>query len=112
MAPFVHNGSLIYYNDIIKYMGDFSGIQIPARCTARIGQAFADTRDAMTFTPGIVERNGRLFSGGVGTISQEALEGIWGKLSSSRMMPTALQIWHQGMYVSCIPGTARLVYAR
>jgi hypothetical protein len=105
MAPFSYNGSLIYHNDLIKDLGNFSGIRTPARCAARIGQAFSDTRDAITFAAGIVkdnnelpdvERNGRVFSDGVGTISQRALELIWGKLPPGRR-PTVLQIRYQGM---------------
>ena len=106
MAPFLHNGSLIYYNEAIKDLGNFSGIRIPAKCAARIGQAFSDTRDAITFAPGVVkdneeltdvERNGRVFSDGVGTISREALEHIRDMLPSGKMRPTVLQIRYQGM---------------
>jgi hypothetical protein len=106
MAPFVYNGSLIYHNEVIRDLGNFSHIRTPARCAARIGQAFSDTRDAITFAPGTVkdnneladvERNGRVFSDGVGTISREALEHIWDKLASGRMKPTVLQIRYQGM---------------
>ena len=106
MAPFSYNGSLIYYNDLIKDLGNFSGIRTPARCAARIGQAFSDTRDAITFATGIVkdnnelpdvEQNGRVFSDGVGTISQGALELIWGKFPPGRRRPTVLQIRYQGM---------------
>ena len=105
MAPCSYNGSLIYHNDIIKDLKNFSGICTPARCAARIGQAFSDTRDAITFAAGIVkdnnelpdiERNGRVFSDGVGTNSQEALELIWGKLPPGRGRPTVLQIRYQG----------------
>jgi hypothetical protein len=106
MAPFAYNGSLTYYNEVIKELGSFSHIRTPARCAARIGQAFSDTRDAITFAPGIVknnkelpdvERNGRVFSDGVGTISQGALEHVWAKLPPDRMRPTVLQIRYQGM---------------
>jgi hypothetical protein len=108
MAPFTYKGSLIYHTEVIKDLGNFSEIRTPARCAARIGQAFSDTRDAITFAPGIVkdnrelldvERNGRVFSDGVGTISQGALEDIWQKLPPGRLKPTVLQIRYQGMFL-------------
>jgi hypothetical protein len=78
MAPFDHEGTLISSEEVIKDLGNFSDIRTPARCAARIGQAFSNTREAMTLAPGTVkdnneladvERNGRVFSDGVGTIS-------------------------------------------
>jgi hypothetical protein len=103
MAPFVHNGSLLFDRELIKGLGNFSHIQIPARCAARIGQAFSDTRYAITLAPGVVkempdvEDNGRVFSDGVGTISMDALEQIWnGLLRGRKEKPTVLQIRYQG----------------
>lgn len=103
MAPFFHNGSLLYDRELIKGLGNFSYIRSPARCAARIGQAFSDTRDAVALAPGVVqemkdvERNGRVFSDGVGTISKEALEQIWdGLLAGKKKKPTVLQIRYQG----------------
>lgn len=106
MAPFIHNGSLLYDRQLIKGLGNFSHIQIPARCAARIGQAFSNTRDAISLAPGVVkempdvEKNERVFSDGVGTISREALEKIWGGLLVGRKeKPTVLQIRYQGTYM-------------
>jgi hypothetical protein len=103
MAPFFHDGSLLFDRELIKGLGNFSKIRSPARCAARIGQAFSDTRDAIALAPGVVkemkdvERNGRCFSDGVGTISMEALEQIWdGLLAGKNKMPTVLQIRYQG----------------
>lgn len=102
MAPFTHEGKAISYRDVIDDLGDFSDIRIPAKCAARIGQAFSDTRDAITLPPGIVKEmsdvklNGRVFSDGVGTISSEALEMIWAGLLGGRRRPTVLQIRYQG----------------
>jgi hypothetical protein len=103
MAPFIHNGRLLYDRELIKGLGDFSNIRITAKCAARIGQAFSDTRDAIALAPGVVqemkdvERAGRTFSDGVGTISKEALEQIWdGLLAGKKMKPTVLQIRYQG----------------
>lgn len=42
-----------------------------------------------------VERNGRIFSDGVGTISMEALKQVWDGMRAGR--PTVLQIRFQGM---------------
>lgn len=108
MAPFIHEKQLIFSAEVIKDLGDFTHIRTPARCAARIGQAFSDTRDAISFESGIVkdnnelpdvERNDRVFSDGVGTISLEALKDIWEKLPPGKMKPTILQIRYQGMSV-------------
>jgi len=109
MAPFIHNGSLLYDREVIKGLGNFSKIRSPARCAARIGQAFSDTRDAIALDPGVVKemedvkRDGRTFSDGVGTISKEALEQIWdGLLAGKKKKPTVLQIRYQGKYDYCV----------
>jgi len=115
MAPFVHNGSLLYDREVIKDLGNFRHIRSPAKCAARIGQAFSDTRDAITLDPDVVkempdvERNGRMFSDGVGTISIEALEQIWDGLLHGEKKPTVLQIRYQGMCL--VSTTARVLYA-
>jgi hypothetical protein len=103
MAPFIHNGSLLFDREVVKGLGNFSHIRSPARCAARIGQAFSDTRDAIALGQGVVkemedvERNGRFFSDGVGTISREALQQIWdGLLARKEKKPTVLQIRYQG----------------
>ena len=105
MAPFIYNGSLLFDREVIKGLGNFSQIRSPARCAARIGQAFSDTRDAIALAPGVVKemndvkQNGRVFSDGVGTISMEALEQIWdGLLAGKNKKPTVLQIRYQGEY--------------
>ncbi|KAL8923902.1 MAG: hypothetical protein Q9208_004339 [Pyrenodesmia sp. 3 TL-2023] len=41
MAPFIWNGELRYARAVIKDLGDFSAIRSPAKCAARIGQAFS-----------------------------------------------------------------------
>ena len=106
MAPFVYEGSLLLDRQLIRGLGNFSQIRCPARCAARIGQAFSDTRETITLPPNIaeeipdVERNGRVFSDGVGTISQQALNIIWDGLSTGKK-PTVIQIRYQGMS-SCV----------
>ncbi len=105
VAPFTHNGVSIHDRDIIKELGDFTKFKCPARCAARIGQAFSDTRDALTLGPGVVrenelqdvKRNGRVFSDGVGTISLAALQLVWEQLYRNKRKPTVLQIRYRGM---------------
>ena len=103
MAPFISNGSLTYAQMVIKSLGDFSAIRSPAKCAARIGQAFSQTltsisipSEAFESMPDI-ERNGRTFSDGVGTCSTAVLHKIWEKFKQARVLkPTALQIRFQG----------------
>ncbi|KAM0351505.1 hypothetical protein ACHAPU_002509 [Fusarium lateritium] len=87
---------------ILKALGDFSEIRVPAKCAARIGQAFSETPYAIPiFETGITHKNipdvksedgSRVFSDGVGTISLGALEEIWPYLSMRAAAPTCLQI--------------------
>jgi hypothetical protein len=106
MAPFFDesDGELKFYQKLIGELGDFSAIHSPAKCAARIGQAFSDT--PMTAPLGQatikdmqdVERNGRVFSDGVGTFSESVLEQIWDSMPSKRpVKPTVFQIRHAGM---------------
>ncbi|RKK82930.1 hypothetical protein BFJ69_g2837 [Fusarium oxysporum] len=87
---------------ILQALGDFSEIRVPAKCAARIGQAFSETPYAIPifetgichrFIPDVKSEDGtRVFSDGVGTISREALEEIWPYLSMRAAAPTCLQI--------------------
>ena len=104
MAPFIDHGSLLYDRMLIKQLGDFSKIRCPAKCAARIGQAFSETPTAVAFPDGTVksmidvERNGRVFSDGVGTISRIAIRRIWNAVPSyGDSKPTCLQIRFRGM---------------
>jgi len=106
MAPFVLNGTLTYAQFVIKNLGDFSTIRSPAKCAARIGQAFSQTLTSISISPEAfgtmddVERNGRTFSDGVGTCSLTVLQKIWKKYTQGRKLkPTALQIRFQGMSI-------------
>ena len=105
MAPFLHKLSLIYAPMVIQDLGDFSNIRSPAKCAARIGQAFSQTLSAISVPPTAfkqvpdIERNGRTFSDGVGTCSQKILQMIWDGYTEARRMkvkPTILQIRYQG----------------
>ncbi|KAF4448632.1 hypothetical protein F53441_7981 [Fusarium austroafricanum] len=87
---------------ILQALGDFSEIRVPAKCAARIGQAFSETPYAVPIfetnirpmeIPDVKSKDGsRVFSDGVGTISRDALEEIWPYLSLRASLPTCLQI--------------------
>jgi hypothetical protein len=103
-APFINEGGrLIHAPIIISDLGNFSKIRSPARCAARIGQAFSDTSGAipikqenLNWLPD-VERHDRVFSDGCGTISLALLKKVWaGWSASKRSQPTILQIRFQG----------------
>ncbi|KAI7382653.1 RNA-directed RNA polymerase [Hortaea werneckii] len=103
MAPFVLEGRMLLASKMIEMLGEFHHIRSPAKCAARIGQCFTDTaasvtlsRDLVDSLP-VVERNGRDFSDGVGTISEDLLEQVL-KVYGTRSLlkPTALQIRFQG----------------
>jgi hypothetical protein len=110
MAPFVHQGSLLFDRELIRGLGDFTHIRCPAKCAARIGQAFSETPIAIAVEKGVaqvvadVERNGRVFSDGVGTISKSILLKLWAALPSDRKTrPTAFQIRFSGMPLRTSP---------
>lgn len=105
MAPFMWQGSLIHAREVIKDLGDFSHIRSPAKCAARIGQAFSQTLTSVAIPESAIyrmqdiERNGRTFSDGVGTCSSEILHKVWDRYSANRgqLKPTILQIRFQGI---------------
>ncbi|KAI9674678.1 MAG: hypothetical protein M1817_001581 [Caeruleum heppii] len=103
MAPFEHDGMMLSATAVIANLGDFSGIRSPAKCAARIGQAFSDTVGAVRISPTTVaeipdvERNGRVFSDGVGTVSADILAKLWKQYSRARnSRPTLYQIRFAG----------------
>ena len=111
MAPFTLNGSIKHAKAVIEDLGDFRLIRSPAKCAARIGQAFSQTfssihipLDAIRIIPD-VERNGRTFSDGVGTCSSEVLRKIWREYPQARgLRPTIYQVRFMGkadLKVSC-----------
>ncbi|KAF4977551.1 hypothetical protein FZEAL_5922 [Fusarium zealandicum] len=102
-TPFVDgNYERQTYANILEALGDFQEIRIPAKCAARIGQAFSETpyavplfeNDIQTrYIPDVKSADGsRVFSDGVGTISQGALEDVWNYLPMRSSAPTCLQI--------------------
>lgn len=82
MAPFVYESKLHLAPMVIAKLGDFSAQRCPARCAARIGQAFTETFSAVPIPSSAVEeindveRCGRVFSDGVGTFSFQVLRKI------------------------------------
>lgn len=103
LAPFtdLFRGQQDYYS-VLRLLGDFKDIRIPAKCAARIGQAFSETPYAVKIAerkievrhmPDVKSTDGsRVFSDGVGTISRAALEEVWRALPTSLGEPTCIQI--------------------
>ena len=105
MAPFTLNGTVVFARSVIKELGNFSSIRSPARCAARIGQAFSQTFSSVKLSPRAfvkvpdIKRNGRVFSDGVGTCSLEVIHKIWKGYSPSRGKdPTLFQIRYAGTF--------------
>lgn len=105
MAPFYHKGELIDAPTLISKLGDFSHITTPGKCAARIGQAFSNTFKSIHVPTSSeirindVERNGRCFSDGCGTISLDMMERIWKQSPSiARSRPFVFQIRFAGMW--------------
>ncbi|KAL8705424.1 MAG: hypothetical protein Q9201_001448 [Fulgogasparrea decipioides] len=108
MAPFTWGGELRYARAVIKDLGDFSAIRSPAKCAARIGQAFSQAfssvdipREAFRHLPEVERLDGRgirrTFSDGVGTCSMSILRKVWEAYAQSRALkPTVCQIRYAG----------------
>jgi RNA dependent RNA polymerase len=103
MAPFEHGGVILDAATVISKLGNFTAIRCPAKCAARIGQAFSNTDGAVKISSAAVreipdvERNGRVFSDGVGTISGEILATLWKEYAPARKLkPTLYQIRFAG----------------
>ncbi|KAI8634474.1 RdRP-domain-containing protein [Xylariaceae sp. FL1651] len=103
MAGFLDDtGQLRSYVSVIKELGDFRGIHSPARCAARIGQAFSETPNAINLRdlgikpeliPDVKSKDGsRVFSDGVGTISRELMEAIQDSMPQRSSTATCFQI--------------------
>ncbi|GKZ74167.1 hypothetical protein AnigIFM50267_011409 [Aspergillus niger] len=102
-SPFVdESGQFQTHFSIIKALGDFSKIQSPARCAARIGQAFTDTPYAISLSEYDIEvsemadvtsKDGkRVFSDGIGTLSWNVAESIWHNIPEKKGFPTCFQV--------------------
>lgn len=103
MAPFIMNGTLYHAERVIKDLGDFALIRSPAKCAARIGQAFSDTTESIPIKHeyvtriGDIERNDRVFTDGVGKISRILLNDVWDEFVRARQQKaTILQIRFAG----------------
>ncbi|KAK7977121.1 hypothetical protein PG988_004611 [Apiospora saccharicola] len=105
MAPFIFDSTLQTYFTVISHLGNFSHIYSPARCAARIGQAFSETPFAVDLTANgvsdfiisdIVRKDDQgkenMFTDGVGTISQEVVELIQDAMPQRKSFPTCFQI--------------------
>ncbi|RYP53397.1 hypothetical protein DL768_001642 [Monosporascus sp. mg162] len=105
MAPFVdEEGRLQTYIHVISSLGQFAHITSPARCAARIGQAFSETPFSISLKElGVKvefiddvelkdETGSRVFSDGVGTISRDLMEEIQSALPHKKSPPTCIQI--------------------
>lgn len=108
MAPFEDNGEVITVASLIPRLGDFSHIKSPAKFAARLGQTFSDTLTSIPIETHLVkklpdvERNGRVFSDGCGTISKEILKMIRPHYPRhAAVAPTVFQIRFSG---KIIPG--------
>ena len=104
VTPFKADQVRLDAESIRKRLGDFSAFRCPAKCAARIGQAFSTTDGAVRIRPSIckivpdIERNNRVFSDGVGTLSSELLRKLWREYASTgTRKPTLYQIRYQGM---------------
>jgi len=102
MAPFLQNGRLLNARHVIQDLGDFSHIHSPAKCAARIGQAFSDTQGGSLDTKSTtietindVKRGERVFSDGCGTASRELMQRMW-KTYRRNLCPTSFQIRFAG----------------
>ncbi|KAI9724187.1 MAG: hypothetical protein M1828_003932 [Chrysothrix sp. TS-e1954] len=104
MAPFVMDQGLVHAEKVRKDLGNFTAIRSPAKCAARIGQAFSDATDTVPLPRSValmgepdVERNNYTFSDGVGMISKALLRRIWREFSKTRKShATLLQVRYQG----------------
>lgn len=103
MAPFWTEGRLKDPILVLKELGDFSHIRIPARCAARIGQNFTDTNATIDLNESnigeleMVQREGYDFGDGVGTISYGLLEKVWKTYGQRQALkPNAVQIRYKG----------------
>ena len=102
VAPFWHKDKLETYFTIIPTLGSFGKIQSPARCAARIGQAFSETPFAISLPyndigheklPDITSQDGRhMFSDGIGTLSPAAVEAIRDSIPRKKGAATCFQI--------------------
>jgi RNA dependent RNA polymerase len=100
-------GELMTVEKLISRLGDFSHIRSPAKFAARLGQTFSDTLTSISVDKHMVteikdvERNGRVFSDGCGTISKEILWRIYRDYArNAAVRPTVFQVRISGIILS------------
>ncbi|KAL5594038.1 hypothetical protein BROUX41_001090 [Berkeleyomyces rouxiae] len=96
------NRELQTYGRIINSLGKFGNIRTPARCAARIGQAFSETPFSVPLEPNSIRYEfipdlkspdeSRVFSDGVGTISYAAVEVVWDHIPKNDSYPVCFQV--------------------
>ncbi|KAI4593690.1 hypothetical protein KJ359_009174 [Pestalotiopsis sp. 9143b] len=101
MSPFYHTERLQTYFNVINDLGEFQEIYSPARCAARIGQAFSETPFAISLkdhgishyvTDDIRSQDRqRIFTDGVCWASQKVVDAILASLPQ-RKYATCFQI--------------------
>ncbi|KAK6824595.1 hypothetical protein PG987_012089 [Apiospora arundinis] len=105
MASFVFEHTLQTYFTVISHLGKFNHIYSPARCAARIGQAFSETPFALDLTAnGVTDHmisditridskgNEHVFTDGVGKISQEVMNMLQETMPQRKSFPTCFQL--------------------
>ncbi|KAJ9226183.1 hypothetical protein DTO027B5_5867 [Paecilomyces variotii] len=100
VAEFIwENGERLNSRSIIPKLGEFGHIYSPAKYAARIGQTFSDTLTSIPVKEESVrqitdvERNGRVFSDGCGTLSKGVLWKIRREYAlRARVKPTVFQV--------------------
>jgi hypothetical protein len=102
-APFIDDQQKLQTNlTIIDGIGSFKNITCPAKCAARVGQAFSETPFAVNLKENGIsvwkikdvesDDHTRLFSDGVGTLSLDAVNSIHTVLPTKKGLPTCFQI--------------------
>lgn len=103
MCPVEHEGVRLTARDVVAGLGDFTEFRSPAKCGARIGQAFSETPVSVKIQSDVIMEiedvgrpNGRVFSDGCGTLSVGVLAKIWHSYPSSQSKPTLFQVRYGG----------------
>ncbi|KAK1411747.1 hypothetical protein QVD17_32447 [Tagetes erecta] len=115
-AWFFAEDGKISCKDIVSWMGKFSNKNV-AKCAARMGQCFSSTyatvdvpRHEVDMNLKDVERNGYVFSDGIGKISPDLALEVAEKLQLKDNQPCAYQIRYAGCkgVVACWPNVKKL----
>ncbi|KAJ4951773.1 hypothetical protein NE237_028605 [Protea cynaroides] len=111
-AWFFAEGEGVSVEDITKWMGKFKNKNI-AKCAARMGQCFSSTyatadvpQKKVNMNLPDIERNGYVFSDGIGIITPELAMEVAEKLQLTLDPPSAYQIRYAGCkgVITCWPG--------